>query len=60
MVVSSAERRRAVEALDRVEARYAVREEAIREEEVAGPDVGTLRKLVAAARRQLDEAGRPR
>jgi tryptophan synthase beta subunit len=64
VVVSSAERRRAVEALDRVEARYAVREEAIREEEVAGaddaPDVGSLRKLVAAARRQMDEAGRPR
>ncbi|SHN83604.1 hypothetical protein SAMN05660350_03448 [Geodermatophilus obscurus] len=64
VVVSSAERRRAVEALDRVEARYGVREEAIRHGEVTGtddaPDTGSLRKLAAAARRRMDEGGRPR
>ena len=62
VVVSSAERRRAVEVLDRVESRYALHEEAIRQEEVTGaddaPDAGSLRKLAAAARRRMDEAER--
>jgi hypothetical protein len=62
VVVSSAERRRAVEVLDRVEARYALHEEGLRPEEGTGrddaPDVGSLRKLAAAARRRMDEADR--
>ena len=61
VVVSSAERRRAVEVLDRVEARYALHEEAIGQEETGtddAPDVGSLRKLVAAARRRMGEAER--
>ncbi len=64
VVVTSAERRRAVEALDRVETTWALHEEAIRHEEVTGtddaPDTGSLRKLAASARRQMDEGGRPR
>jgi hypothetical protein len=48
--------------LDRVESRYALHEEALGQEEVTGagaaPDVGSLRKLVAAARRRMDEAAR--
>jgi hypothetical protein len=60
VVLSSAERRRAVEALDRVEERCAVHEESTRRGEVAGADVRSLRELAAAARRRLHEAGRPR
>ena len=62
VIVSSAERSRAVEVLDRVESRYALHEEAIRQEEVPGadgaPDAGSLRKLAAAARRRMNEAER--
>jgi hypothetical protein len=61
VVVSSAERRRAVETLDRAESTYALHEEAIGQEVTGAddaPDVGSLRKLVAAARRRMDEAAR--
>jgi hypothetical protein len=41
-----------------------VHEESTRRGEAAGaddaPDVGSLRKLAAAARRQMEQAGRPR
>ncbi|GAB3314673.1 hypothetical protein GCM10027451_29760 [Geodermatophilus aquaeductus] len=63
VVVSSAERRRVIETLDRVEAQSRVHEETLRQSEEGtraedAPDTGSLRELAQAARRRIDETGR--
>jgi hypothetical protein len=65
VIMSSAERRRAVETLDDVEAQCTQREEAPRRNTVmaaadGAPDDGSLRDLVETARRTVNKEGRQR